>query len=132
MARTPQAEVIHLDTHVVCWLYEGRTDLLSASAVNALEHGQLLVSPMVDLELQLLYEIGRIRKGSQVVLAALAREIGLDVTAPSLPRVVATARALSWARDPFDRLIVAEALLTGAALITKDRWIRRHCAAVLW
>ena len=132
MARTPQAEVVHLDTHVVCWLYAGRSDLLSATVVDALERGQLFVSPVVDLELQLLYEIRRISKGPQVVLAALGREIGLEVTAPPLPRVVATARALGWARDPFDRLIVAEALLTSATLITKDRLIRRHCAAALW
>ena len=132
MARASQSEVVHLDTHVVCWLYEGRPDLLSATAKSALERGRLVVSPIVDLELQLLHEIGRILKGPEAVLSALGREIGLEVAASAFPRVVAAARELRWTRDPFDRLIVADATLAGARLLTKDGLIRRHCAAALW
>ena len=49
MARAPATEVVHLDTHIVCWLYEGRTDLLSETARDAVERGQLGVSPIVDV-----------------------------------------------------------------------------------
>ena len=132
MARSAQSRLVHLDTHVVCWLYEGRVDLLSASAKAAVEYGQLFVSPIVDLELQLLREIGRIVKGPEVVLNALAREIGLQLTATEYPIVVAAARDLGWTRDPFDRLIVADALISNATLITKDRVIRRHCPSSTW
>ena len=31
-----------------------------------------------------------------------------------------------WTRDPFDRLIVANAKAAGAPLITKDERIRKH------
>lgn len=132
MAREREPEVVHLDTHIVCWLYEGRSDLLSPAARDAVERGQLVVSPIVDLELQLLHEIGRILKGPETVLPALAREVGLQVAATAFSRVVATARELSWTRDPFDRLIVADATLAGAKLVTKDRLIRKHCAAAVW
>lgn len=132
MARAPEAEVVHLDTHVVCWLYEGHIDLLSQPARDAMEHGQLAVSPIVDLELQLLYEIGRIVKGPETVLVALGREIGLQVASTAFAEVVAAARRLHWTRDPFDRLIVAGAALASAKLVTKDRLIRRHYAASLW
>ena len=132
MARAPQAEVVHLDTHIVCWLYEGRVDLLSATARDAIERGQLVASPIVDLELQLLYEIGRILKGPETVLATLAREIGLQMAANGFREIVAAARRLKWTRDPFDRLIVAAAALGAAKLVTKDRLIRRHYAAALW
>ena len=132
MARAPQAEVVHLDTHIVCWLYEGRVDLLSATARDAIERGQLVASPIVDLELQLLYEIGRILKGPETVLATLAREIGLQMAANGFREIVVAARRLKWTRDPFDRLIVAAAALGAAKLVTKDRLIRRHYAAALW
>jgi PIN domain nuclease of toxin-antitoxin system len=132
VARTPEPQVVHLDTHVVCWLYEGRPELLSAAAAAAVEGGRLFVSPVVDLELQLLREIGRILRGPDTVLRALAREIGLQVTTTDYRSAVAAARALAWTRDPFDRLIVADAMLAGARLVTKDRLIREHCPAALW
>lgn len=129
MARTRKSEVVHLDTHVVCWLYEGRIDLLSPVARDAIEHGELLVSPIIDLELQLLFEIGRIVKGPQTVLDTLTREIGLQMAAPPFMEVVSAARALNWTRDSFDRLIVASAGVASAKLVTKDKLIRRYFAA---
>jgi hypothetical protein len=65
--------VIYLDTHIVCWLYEGDVERLSEPAAEAIESADyLLVSPMVDLELQYLYEIDRISAGSEEILAGLA------------------------------------------------------------
>jgi PIN domain nuclease of toxin-antitoxin system len=132
VARAPESPVVHLDTHIVCWLYEGRSELLTAAARNAVEGGRLFVSPIVDLELQLLREIGRIRRGPETVLPALAREVGLELATADYSKVVTVARALGWTRDPFDRLIVAEATLAGAKLVTKDGLIRRHFSAATW
>lgn len=132
MARTAQPEVIHLDTHVVCWLYEGRVDRLSAPASQAIEAGLPCVSPIVDLELELLHEIGRISKGPEAILSALGRDIGLRIESVGFLQVVAAARALRWTRDPFDRLIAAQAMAAGARLVTRDSLIRRHCPAALW
>jgi PIN domain nuclease of toxin-antitoxin system len=132
VARNPESQVIHLDTHIVCWLYEGRVDLLSPAAKAAVEIGRLLVSPLVELELQLLNEIGRIIAGPDTVLPALAREIGLQATTTEYRNVVTAARELKWTRDPFDRLIVADAMLSGARFVTRDRLIRRHCPVALW
>ena len=132
MARTEKPGLIHLDTHIVCWLYEARVDLLSESARAAIERGRLFVSPIVDLELQYLHEISRINKGPAAILAALAAEIGLAVDIRPLEEIVVRARELHWTRDPFDRLIVAGALLAGGRLVTKDTLIRKHCKTALW
>lgn len=132
MARARKPRLIRLDTHVVCWLYSGRIDLLSASAKAALEVGRLAVSPIVDLELQFLNEIGRISKGPREILKALADEIGLSLSEEPLQQVIARARELHWTRDPFDRLIVADALAGGAYLVTRDVLIREQCASALW
>lgn len=132
MARAGKSGLIHLDTHIVCWLYEGRVELLSKIAAEAIEHGRLIVSPVVDLELQLLHEIGRIAKGPGSIIPALAAEIGVQVSDLPLSRVVLRARELTWTRDPFDRLIVAEAMAAGSQLVTRDRLIRRHFAAAVW
>ena len=125
--------LIYLDTHIVCWLYEGRTDLLSPSAAAAIDAGLLLISPMTVLELHYLYEIGRILVEPEIILSALAEEIGLQISEFPFAAIVQEARKLSWTRDPFDRLIAAEVmLLPNARLITRDRTIRANCLQTVW
>ena len=49
-----------------------------------------------------------------------------------LEAIVEQARGLDWTRDVFDRLIVAQAALDGAALVTTDRAIRKHYPKAVW
>ena len=132
MARTGKSGVVHLDTHIVCWLYEGRTELLTPAAMRAIEAGLLQVSPVVQLELTYLHEIGRINRGGNSVLEALAKDIGLSVADVSFAQVMKAAEMLSWTRDPFDRMIAAHAVIADALLVSKDALIRKHCPNVVW
>lgn len=124
--------VIRLDTHVVVWLYTGEAEQLSAAAVAAIEQHELVVSPMVQLELSYLHEIDRLAIGGADVIADLGRRIGLRRSDVALEALVDTAASLTWARDPFDRLIVADALVAGTALLTKDRSIHDHTTIARW
>jgi len=55
--------VIHyLDTQVMVWLCEGLIERLSPAAKMAIEESELVISPMVLLELEYLSEIKRIVK----------------------------------------------------------------------
>ncbi len=126
------AAVAYLDTHVVAWLFAGDADLLSERARAALRDNALLISPCVRLELQYLYEIGRTRAPARTVVRALADAIGLGLCSLPFGRVVEAAERQPWARDPFDRIIVAQAALAGAPLITKDRTIHQHYAKAAW
>ena len=132
MARPRKPRLIHLDTHVVCWLYEGRVDLLSRAARDAIERGALAISPMVGLEVQYLREIGRLKHGARRILAALRRELGLALSDFPFATVAARAQTLTWTRDPFDRLIAAEAAVARARLVTRDDSLRRHFPSALW
>ena len=122
----------YLDTHVVAWLYAGATKLLSARARLAVERDPLLISPMVVVELEFLREIGRLTVGAHAVVEELRARIGLEVCDLDFRRIVASAREVSWTRDPFDRVIVGHALAAGRGLLTKDRSIRRRFRAALW
>ena len=132
MERTEEPERVYLDTHVVMWLYDGMVELLSDRAVRAIEGGTLVTSGMVELELQYLYEIGRIRPKPVEVLGTLAGSIELRRSDLPLARIASRACALDWTRDPFDRLIAAEAQVAGAALVTKDEAILRNLANAVW
>lgn len=124
--------MIRLDTHVVVWLFTGEVEQLSADAIVAIEQHQLVVSPMVQLELSYLHEIGRLTIGGADMIADLERRIGLRRSDRALEALVDTAASLTWTGDPFDRLIVADALVAGAALITKDRTIHDHATIARW
>jgi PIN domain nuclease of toxin-antitoxin system len=124
--------MIYLDTHVVVWLYAGKTDLLSPLAVERIEAEDLLISPMVQLELEYLREIDRLTVGSALIIESLAQRIGLTLCDLSFATVVVESIAQSWTRDPFDRLITAQAIARNALLLTKDRHIQDHCALAVW
>ena len=124
--------MIHLDTHVVVWLYAGLLDRFPASALELLEKEPLAISPMAVLELQYLHEIGRVGLPAATVIDDLSSRIGLEVASASFPAVAATAATLSWTRDPFDRLIAAQAITEGAPLLTADDTIRQNLDTAVW
>jgi len=125
-------EVTYLDTHVVIWLFGGQRHRLSSAAIEQIQDEDLLVSPAVVLELQLLHEIKRLRAVAFKVIERLSSEIGLAVCRLPFPSVLEHAVEQSWTRDPFDRLIVAQANANDAALVTKDAEIRGHYKRSIW
>lgn len=126
------APLIYLDTHVAAWLYGGRTDLLPQGVQALLEEHDLLISPAVLLELQYLYEIRRTAAPGQEVVDTLQRDLGLTICDLPFREVARVALTQSWTRDPFDRLIVSQAILRGLPLLTKDRPIHENFSEALW
>jgi PIN domain nuclease of toxin-antitoxin system len=125
-------EVTYLDTHVVIWLFGGERHRLSSAATEQIRNEELLVSPAVVLELQLLHEIKRLRAVAVKVIERLSSEIGLAVCGLPFTSVLQHAVEQSWTRDPFDRLIVAQASANDAALVTKDGEIRGNYPRSIW
>ncbi|MCC7019690.1 MAG: PIN domain-containing protein [Ardenticatenales bacterium] len=124
--------MIFLDTHVVVWLYKDADAMIPAPVRAMLDEQDLVVSPIVELEIQYLFEIGRLNQPAAAVLAYLADRIGLRVDAAAFEDVARAAVEQAWTRDPFDRLIVAQAALNQRPLITKDDAIRAQYAHAFW
>jgi PIN domain nuclease of toxin-antitoxin system len=113
-----------LDTHIAIALYEGRTAGLGAAAKRAIDRDIVTISPAVLLEIELLHEIGRLRVGATPVSTRLGEDLSIRVATERFADVAIEALAFGFTRDPFDRLIVAHAALTKAALITQDSELR--------
>jgi PIN domain nuclease of toxin-antitoxin system len=126
------AAVIYLDTHVAVWLYEGRVELISPRLRGLLENEAPLLSPIVAIELEYLFETGRMSTRAGTLLQTLGRDLGVRLCDLPFPDVVTAALRQSWTRDPFDRIIVAQAALRRAPLITRDATIRAHYHRALW
>lgn len=122
---------VHIDTHVAVWLAAGENRRLRP-AQALLRRSTLFMSPIVLLEMEVLCEIGRIRAPVDDVLQILKEDHGVEEAAGDLRTVVQHARLLGWTKDPFDRLIVAHALTSGALLLTADETIRRNCTQARW
>jgi PIN domain nuclease of toxin-antitoxin system len=123
---------IYVDTHVLVWLAQGEPDKLGTAARKAIDKYDLLVSPAAVLELELLHEIGRLRLTASKLIAALANDIGLRVCGLSFRTVVEHALKETWGRDPFDRLIVANAKAAEAPLVTRDQKILKNYSRAIW
>jgi len=126
------AKVIYLDTHVLVRLFLGEVGTLGAAARRSIEEDDIAASAAAVLELEFLHEIGRLRPPAAKVVSALTADIGLRVCDLPFRTVVDHALKENWTRDPFDRLIVANAKAAGAPLVTKDDRIRRHYPQCVW
>ena len=125
-------ELIFLDTHVAVWLYAGELERFPPQVLADLEQEELCVSPIVLLEIQYLYETGRISVCAEEVMKELARAIGLKIHQAPFAQVAAEALRHTWTRDPFDRIITAQAGLGRHRLLTKDRIIQAHYSRAYW
>ena len=121
-----------LDTHAAVFLWEGRRDVWRQAVREVLQGSALFVSPLVRLELRFLEEIGRIKINPDEIMGGLALDCGVVTALDPYPEIVAQAMHLSWTRDPFDRLLVANAMLHEATFITRDRTIRANYEQALW
>jgi PIN domain nuclease of toxin-antitoxin system len=124
--------LIYLDTHVVVWLYQKEKTLFSSKALDIIEKEQCTVSPAVLLELEYLFEIDKIQLSGKDIIAYLQDTIGLSICRKPFYEIITQALLLNWTRDPFDRIITAQAALNKSALVTKDRVIHVNYPAAVW
>ena len=125
--------IAYLDTHIVVWLCQNNVAKLTNPALDAVNSHDLLISPMVLVELNFLYQIGRVVRTPQDLAKQLRTQIEVRVCDRSFADIGETALFETWTRDPFDLLIVAHAKANGfAPLVTADENIRAHYSKAIW
>ena len=121
-----------LDTHAAVFLWEGRIEMFGQQACAVLERQPLSISPFVRLELAYLKEIGRLLVEPDAILGGLEADCGVQLADDRVAAIIRHAQGLSWTRDPFDRLIVATAMLHDVPLVTRDRRIHENFSGAVW
>jgi PIN domain nuclease of toxin-antitoxin system len=120
-----------LDTHALLWAL-GEVDRLSATARETLSAGAApaYVSAASTWEIAIKRASGRLQAPADLldrIAAARFDELEINfrhaTVAGALPR---------HHRDPFDRMIVAQAQCEGLAIVTRDPRIGAYDVPVLW
>ena len=124
--------MIYLDTHVVVWLYVGLSENFSQQTKELINENEIYISTIVRLELQYLYEIQRITDESNTIVSDLSNRIGLKVCDKNFNTIIAQSLEITWTRDPFDRIITANATLNNNILVTKDQNILDNYTNAKW
>lgn len=117
-----------LDTHILLWA-AASPDRLSVDAVRMLESpdNQLWFSAASLWEITIKHGLGRpdFRVDPHLLRRSLL-ENSYEELVITGPHVMATARLPAIHEDPFDRLLVAQAEIEGALLLTSDETVARY------
>ncbi len=125
--------IAYFDTNALLWLSEGSLAGLNPKIDRLLEQADLLFSQMVLLELEHLYEIKRSKRPARDIQSKVEHELGVRLCDLPFAKIAAAALDEKWTRDPFDRLIVANAKANGFAwLISADETMRKHYPRTVW
>lgn len=124
-----------LDTHAFLWLMEA-PEKLSAKALDACQNSEneLWLSLANVWELQIKLQLGKLRLEADLaeILESQSPEGQLRLLPIELEHILELGALPSLHRDPFDRLLVAQARLTGAHLVSTDRLVSQYPVDVLW
>ena len=112
---------ILLDTNAILWLL-----IEHPRVASLLDTEELRISPVSLLEIQYLFEVGRLQFAGDGSLQNIRDDDRWQLDSPSCENLFKSAMGLSWTRDPFDRLLVAHAALRGWRFATGDRHLKAH------
>lgn len=115
-----------LDTHVVLWWLDGSPQLgTRVRKLIADEANQLRISFATPFELAVKVSTSKLKLDISAVLSTLAAGSIIEL-APEPSHYAALSGLPMLHRDPFDRMIIAQAVVSGSVILTNDAAIRRY------
>lgn len=119
-----------LDTHVLLWVFS-RDSRLSPDAADVIRDGRnvVYVSAATACEIAIKKALGKLSAPSTYIEGLERyRFTSLDITAE---HALAVEALPPYHRDPFDRMLVAQARAESLTLVTNDRRLREYDVAIL-
>lgn len=122
-----------LDTHALLWFLDDSSRLSRRAQTAIWDSDGLCVSIAAMWEIAIKQAVGRLafmHSPSEIASICTARYIHI---LPILPEHLDELRDLPMIhRDPFDRLMVAQARCHGCTLVTKDENIVKYDVETIW
>ncbi len=121
-----------LDTHLVLWWMAGEPSRISRRALAALgsEGAAPVVSAATIWEAAIKRGLGKLEAPDDML--AQIEKAGVELL-PIAPRHADMVAALPpHHRDPFDRMLVAQATVEGLPLVSDDSWVGSYDVEAVW
>ncbi|MEL6406159.1 MAG: type II toxin-antitoxin system VapC family toxin [Chloroflexota bacterium] len=126
---------ILIDTHVFVWLdIEPQKLSTNAQQLIADANNTIYLSLISIWEIQIKTQLGKLAltAGIPNVIETQRRVNQLQLMTVSLADILALSTLANHHRDPFDRLLIAQAKERNMSLLTNDRHIQQYNVKALW
>ncbi len=124
-----------LDTCTFLWLYTDH-DKVSKAAAAAFLHpeNERFLSAVSAWEIATKYSLGKLPlpRTPEYYIAEAREKSGVESLPLDEESAFQSARLPRIHRDPFDRMLVAQAMVHGLVIVTSDEEIARYGVRVLW
>ena len=120
-----------LDTHAALW-WLSEDERFGAATAQQLtdETNQVLLSAVVVWEVAVKRSLGNLETPEN--FASTLLDAGVQPLPISLDHAAAVEQLPWHHRDPFDRMLVAQASIEGAALVSHDAALRPYGVTLVW
>ena len=119
-----------LDTHAALWWLAGEPVGTEAERALSDDTNRVLLSAVVVWEVAIKRSLGKLRAPSG--FAKTLTDAGAAPMAITLEHAAAVEQLPHHHRDPFDRLLIAQAAIEGAAIVSADEDLHSYDVPVVW
>ena len=124
-----------LDTHVFLWLNDD-PERLSANVKDLCESGahEFYLSMASPWEMQIKSQLDKLSLAMPIeeLIDKNTQENNIQLLPIELSHISHLARLPSHHKDPFDRLIIAQAIVEGMTIVTVDHAFTAYSVPVVW
>lgn len=124
-----------LDTHAFLWLNTDPARVRQAALTACRDRANALYLSLVSLwEIQIKHQLGKLelRVPWAQMLEAQEQANGLQTLPLSTAHIQALQQLPPHHRDPFDRMLIAQAQAEGMALVTADPAMSAYDVTIVW
>ena len=124
-----------LDTHVFLW-FASDDIKLSPAAKEIIENGKnkiyLSAASVWELSIKIIIGKLKLKKDLSKFIAENIAEYGYIPITVTIPHALAVAKLPEIHKDPFDRMLVAQASVEKMKIITSDDYICKYNVKTVW
>jgi len=124
-----------IDTHTMIWL-DGVPSMLStvAAAICVDPNNELIISMVSLWEIQIKLQLGKLTLHSTLegIVERQFMQNRARLVSIEFEHVLELAKLPALHRDPFDRMLIAQARVEQAVLLTKDAQLAQYPIQTIW